>query len=169
MRISSYLTQPLLMATEDLHWADPSTLELNQLLVEQGATAPLMLLYTTRPEFRAQWPLRAHHTQITLNRLSARNVRTMVGQVAAQKALAEETIAAVVERTSGVPLFVEELTRAILESGDAKLSGREIPVTLHDSLMARLDRLGPAKEVLQIGAVIGTDFSYQLLRVEVRT
>jgi class 3 adenylate cyclase len=156
--------QPLVIATEDLHWADPSTLELTQLLVEQGATAPLMLLYTARPEFQAQWPSRAHHTQITLNRLSSRDVRTIVGQVAAQKALSDETIAAVVERTSGVPLFVEELTRAVLEGGDAQLSGREIPVTLHDSLMARLDRLGPAKEVAQIGAVIGGEFSYELLR-----
>ena len=87
----------------------------------------------------------------------------MVEQVAAQKALSEETIATVVERTGGVPLFVEELTRAVLESGDAKLTGREIPVTLHDSLMARLDRLGSAKEVAQVGAVIGSEFSYELL------
>ena len=155
--------QPIVIAIEDLHWADPSTLELLQLLVEQGATARLLLLYTARPEFHAQWPPRAHHTQITLNRLSARNVRTMVGEVAAQKALSEETIATVVERTGGVPLFVEELTRAVLESGDAKLTGREIPATLHDSLMARLDRLGPAKGVIQIGAVIGSEFSYELL------
>ncbi len=109
--------QPTVITTEDLHWADPSTLELIQLLVEQGARARLLLLYTARPEFRAQLALRAHHTQITLNRLNSRNVRAMVGQVAAQKALPEETIAAVVERTGGVPLFVEELTRAVLESG----------------------------------------------------
>ena len=87
----------------------------------------------------------------------------MVAEVAAQKALSDETIATVVERTGGVPLFVEELTRAVLESGDAKLTGREIPATLHDSLMARLDRLGPAKEVIQVGAVIGSEFSYELL------
>jgi predicted ATPase len=147
--------QPTVITTEDLHWADPSTLELIQLLVEQGARERLLLLYTARPEFRAQWPLRAHHAQITLNRLSSRNVRTMVAQVAARTALSEDTIAAMVERTGGVPLFVEELTRAVLESGDAKLTGREIPVTLHDSLMARLDRLGPSKEVIQVGAVIG--------------
>ena len=115
--------QPLIIATEDLHWADPSTLELIQLLVEQGATARLLLLYTARPEFRAQWPLRAHQTQITLNRLSARNVRTMVEEVAARKALSADTIAAMVERTGGVPLFVEELTRAVLESGNARLTG----------------------------------------------
>ena len=112
--------QPTVIATEDLHWADPSTLELIQLLVEQGAQARLLLLYTARPEFRAQWPLRAHHAQITLNRLSSRNVRVMVAQVAARTALSEETIAAMVERTGGVPLFVEELTRAVLESGDAQ-------------------------------------------------
>jgi len=157
-------TQPMVIATEDLHWADPSTLELIQLLVEQGSPARLLLLYTARPEFHAPWPMRAHHTQINLNRLTAGNVRTMVAQVAARIALADETIATVVERTGGVPLFVEELTRAVLESGEAKLTGREIPATLHDSLMARLDRLGPAKEVIQIGAVIGSEFSYELLR-----
>jgi class 3 adenylate cyclase/tetratricopeptide (TPR) repeat protein len=155
--------QPLVLATEDLHWADPSTLEVIQLAVEQGATVPLLLLHTARPEFRIQWPLRSHHTQITLDRLSAHNVRTMIGQVAAQKALSEAAISAVVERTTGVPLFVEELTRAVLESSGAGLSAHEIPVTLHDSLMARLDRLGVAKEVLQMGAVIGSEFSYQLL------
>jgi len=154
--------QPLVIATEDLHWADPSTLELIQLLVEQGATVKLLLLYTARPEFHIPWPLRAHHTQINLNRLSARDVRAMV-EVAARNALAGETVDTVIERTGGVPLFVEELTRAVLESGGAKLAGREIPATLHDSLMARLDRLGPAKEVLQIGAVIGSEFSYELL------
>jgi class 3 adenylate cyclase len=155
--------QSTIVAIEDLHWADPSTLELLRLLVEQGATAPLLLLYTARPEFRVPWPMRSHHTQITLNRLNVRNVRTMVAQVAAQKALSEDTIAAVIERTGGVPLFVEELTRTVLESGDAKLSGRQIPVTLHDSLMARLDRLGAAKEVAQVGSVIGNEFSYELL------
>jgi len=155
--------QPTVIALEDLHWADPSTLELIQLLVEQGERARLFLLFTARPEFRVQWPLRAHHTQITLNRLSARNVRIMVQEVAARKALSDETVAAVVERTGGVPLFVEELTRAVLESGQAKVTEREIPVTLHDSLMARLDRLGPAKEVIQIGAVLGNEFTYELL------
>jgi tetratricopeptide (TPR) repeat protein len=109
------------------------------------------------------WPLRAHHTQINLNRLGVREVRAMVAQVAASKALADDTVATVVERTGGIPLFVEELTRAVLESVNAKLTGREIPVTLHDSLMARLDRLGGAKEVAQVAAVIGREFSYELL------
>jgi predicted ATPase len=155
--------QPLVVATEDLHWADASTLELIQLLVEQGATARLLLLYTARPEFRSRWPVRAHHIQINVNRLSARDIRTMVQEVAARKALSDDTIATVVERTGGVPLFVEELTRAVLESGGAGLTGRKIPVTLQDSLMSRLDRLGPAKEIIQIGAVIGGEFSYEVL------
>jgi hypothetical protein len=155
--------QPTVIAIEDLHWADPSTLELLQLLVEQRTTARLLLLFTARPEFHAPCMTRAHHAQITLSRLSARDVRTMVEEVAAQKALTEETIAIVLERTGGVPLFVEELTRAVLESGDATLSGRQIPATLHDSLMARLDRLGHAKQVAQVGAVIGSEFSYKLI------
>jgi predicted ATPase len=153
----------LTIAIEDLHWADASTLEVIQLLVEQGPTAPLLLLCTARPEFHPQWPLRAHHMQITLNRLSARNVHEMIVQVATRHALAGDTVDTVIERTGGVPLFVEELTRAVLESGGAKLAGREIPVTLHDSLMAWLDQLGPAKEVIQIGAAIGSEFSYELL------
>ncbi|HEX4209392.1 MAG TPA: AAA family ATPase, partial [Candidatus Binataceae bacterium] len=162
--LSSARIQPLIITLEDLHWIDPSTLELIQLLIEQGAHERLLLLFTARPEFRPPWPLRSHHTQINLNRLGAREVRTIVAQVAAQKALADETVAAVVERTGGVPLFVEELTRALLERGDARLTGREIPATLHDSLIARLDRLGPARETLQIGAILGSEFSYALLR-----
>jgi class 3 adenylate cyclase/tetratricopeptide (TPR) repeat protein len=157
-------TQPVVRIVEDLHWLDASTLELQQLLAEHGAMVPLMLLYTTRPEFRAPWAMRAHHTQITLNRLNVHDVRAMIAQVTARNALASEAVDVLVERTSGVPLFVEELTRAMLETGGARYGSRDIPVTLYDSLMARLDRLGPAKEILQIGAVIGNDFSYQLLR-----
>jgi tetratricopeptide (TPR) repeat protein len=109
--------------------------------------------------------MRTHHSQLTLNCLSAGNVREMIAQVAARHALAGETVDTMIERTGGVPLFVEELTRAVLESGGGKLAGGEIPATLHDSLMARLDRLGPAKEVIQLGAVIGSEFSYELLHV----
>jgi class 3 adenylate cyclase/tetratricopeptide (TPR) repeat protein len=155
--------QPLVMAVEDLHWFDASSLEVLQLLVEQGATSPLLLLFTARPEFRAPWRLRAHHTDLTLNRLSARDVRELVGQVLATKALSGEAIEQVIERTAGVPLFVEELTRVVLERGDAKLALRDIPATLHDSLMARLDRLGRAKEVAQVASVIGRKFSYELI------
>ena len=96
-------------------------------MVEQGAHARLLLLYTARPEFHAPWPMLAHHTQLNLNRLTVRNARTMVAQVAAKIALSEETVATVVARTGGVPLFVEELTRAVLESGDAKLTGARFP------------------------------------------
>jgi class 3 adenylate cyclase/tetratricopeptide (TPR) repeat protein len=156
--------QPIVIVTEDLHWADPSTLELIQLMVEQGATVPLLLLYTARPEFCATWPQRGHLTQITLKELSVGEVRAMIAELAAQRALADETVTAIVERAGGVPLFVEELTLAVLENGDAKLVTRGIPVTLRDSLMARLDRLGPAKEAIQLGAVIGSEFSYELLR-----
>ena len=99
--------QATVLVIEDLHWVDPSTLELLQLLVEQEATPRLLLLFTARPEFRAQWAPRMHHTQITLNRLSARNVRTMLREVAAQKALSEETIATVLERTAGCPFLLK--------------------------------------------------------------
>ena len=155
--------QPMVIGVEDLHWIDPSTLELMQMLVEQAATAPLMLLYTTRPEFRAPWAMRAHHAQITLNRLNERDTREMVAGVVAREALAQELIDAVVKRTDGVPLFAEELTRLILE-GAGRSVVREIPTTLRDSLTARLDRLGPAKEVAQVAAVIGREFSYRLLQ-----
>jgi predicted ATPase len=120
--------QPLVLVSEDLHWLDPSTLELLQLLAEQGASVPLMLLYTARPEFRAPWPIRTHHNQIALNRLSSRDVREMVAGVAASSALTSERVEAVVERTGGVPLFVEELTRAVMEGGNAQIAGREIPL-----------------------------------------
>src|SRR5882757_3079398 len=122
-----------------------------------------MLVCTARPEFHAPWKPRAHHTHLTLNRLTARDVRELVGHVVATNALSGEAIDQVIERTGGVPLFAEELTRAMLEKGDAKPALREIPATLHDSLMARLDRLGPAKQVAQIGSVIGREFSYELI------
>jgi predicted ATPase len=157
--------QPMVMVVEDLHWLDPSSLELQQLLAEQGAIAPLMLLYTARPEFRQPWPLRPHHTQITLNRLSTRDAQKMIAEVASRHPLARETIDAVIERSSGVPLFVEELTRVVLESRDARPGAHAIPETLHDSLMARLDGLGAAKELVQLAAVIGTEFSYELLQL----
>jgi predicted ATPase len=156
--------QPLVLVVEDLHWLDPSTLDLQQLLAEQGATVPLMLLYTARPEFHVEWPLREHHIQIRVNRLSSRDTREMITQVAVRDALAIDTIEAVIARTSGVPLFVEELTRAVLERGDARSVAKEIPTTLRDSLMARLDRLGRAKEVAQNASVIGREFSYDLLQ-----
>jgi class 3 adenylate cyclase/tetratricopeptide (TPR) repeat protein len=165
--IGTARSQPVVIAIEDLQWVDPSTLELIQLLGEQGATSRLLLIYTARPEFRVPWPMRSHHTQLTLNRLSARDVREMVARVSAHISLSDETVAAVVERTGGVPLFVEELTRVVLENS-GRLLLREIPVTLQDLLTARLDRLGAAKEIAQIAAVIGREFSYELLRALAR-
>ncbi len=154
--------QPVVIVLDDLHWADASTLELTQLLVEQGASARLLLLYTARPELRAPWPLRSHHTWITLARLGRQHVQQMARRVAAHAALPPELLEAVIARTDGVPLFVEELTKWIVEG--AASSAREIPATLADSLMARLDRLGSAKEVAQIASVLGREFSYALLR-----
>ena len=155
--------QPLVTVIEDLHWIDPSTLELAHTLVEQAATAPLMLLYTARPEFRTSWPMRAHHAQLTLSRLNDRDTREMVARIVTHTALAQDVIDTVVKRTDGVPLFAEELTRLLLE-GDGRSVTREIPATLQDSLTARLDHLGPAKEVAQVGAVIGREFSFELLQ-----
>jgi class 3 adenylate cyclase/tetratricopeptide (TPR) repeat protein len=153
--------QPVVLVVEDLHWTDPSTLELQGLLAEQVATAPVLILYTAREEFRAPWPLLAHHAQVTLNRLSARQVREIVGHLAGETTLSNEAIETLVARTDGVPLFVEELTRALMESDGG--AARTVPGSLHDSLIARLDRLGAAKEVAQVGAVLGREFSYALL------
>lgn len=156
--------QPLVILIEDLHWADPSTLELLQLLVEQVATVPVLLLGTARPEFQVPWPSRAHSTQLMLSRLTQRHVREMVIGVAAQAKLLAEVVEQVAARTDGVPLFVEELTKAVTEVG-AAAAAREIPTTLSDSLMARLDRLGgPAKEVAQVASVCGREFSFEMLR-----
>ncbi|MGO9455342.1 MAG: AAA family ATPase [Candidatus Binataceae bacterium] len=155
--------QSVVMAVEDLHWFDASSLELMQLLIDQAPTARVMLVCTARPEFRASWTLRAHHSHLNLTRLNARDVRKLVAGVVAQSALSSETIEKVVERTDGVPLFVEELTRAVLEKGDAKPAVGDIPATLLDSLTARLDRLGPAKRVAQIASVVGREFSYELI------
>ncbi len=160
--------QPLVIVMEDLHWVDPSTVELIQTLVEQGATAPLMLLCTARPEFRSPWPMRAHHAQLTLNRLDQRQTLELVAAVISRAGVTRELIDAVVNRTDGVPLFAEELTRLLLE-GDGRSVVKDIPATLRDSLMARLDRLGRAKEVAQVAAVIGRDFSYALLQAVART
>jgi class 3 adenylate cyclase/predicted ATPase len=153
--------QPMVIVTEDLHWVDPSTLELHGLLVQQGATVPLMLVYTTRPEFEVPWPQRPHHTHLSLNRLGRREVQDMVEGVAGRMVLAPEILRTVVTRTDGVPLFVEELTKAVVEAGGVAV--QEIPATLQESLLARLDRLGGAKDVAQVAAVLGREFSYSVL------
>jgi len=156
--------QPLVMVLEDVHWADPSTLELHQALVEQCAALPVMLIYTARPEFIAPWPTRTHHAHLMLARLSGRHTREMAQLAVARAALTDRTLDLVVERTDGVPLFVEELARVVVEAGGGEDSGRRIPATLADSLMARIDNLGPAKQVAQLAAVIGREFSWALLR-----
>ena len=125
------------------------------MLVEQGTSVPLLLVYTARPEFRVPWPLLGHHTQRPLSRLGTAEVRAMIESVAAHTALSEDVMQKVVKRTDGVPLFVEELTKTVLGAPDS----RAIPTTLEDSLRARLDRLGSAMDVAQIGAVIGREFS----------
>ena len=155
-------TQPVALAVEDLHWADPTSLDLLRSLVERGGQAPLMILATARPEFRAPWAMRSNHSVIALAPLDRAQVRRMVGEIAASHALPAEVVDGVGERTGGVPLFVEEVTRLLLERG-AGGGVQTIPPTLQQSLAARLDRLGEAREVAQIGAVLGRDFSYPLL------
>jgi class 3 adenylate cyclase/predicted ATPase len=155
--------QPIVLILEDLHWADPTTLDALRGIAERGAMAPLFVLLTARPEFRPPWGARSHHGAISLVPLDRQQVRHMVGELTARHALAKEVIEGVTERTGGVPLFVEEVTRLLLERGEQ--SGvQAIPPTLQQSLTARLDRLGPAREVAQIAAVIGRGFSYQLVR-----
>ncbi len=155
-------SQPVALAFEDLHWADPTSLDLMQALAERGAQAPLLILATARPEFRPPWSLRSHHSVISLSPLDRADVVLMVGELAARHALSQEVVEGVSERTGGVPLFVEEVTRLLLERGEAG-GLQAIPPTLQQSLAARLDRLGEAREVAQIGAVLGRDFTYSLL------
>jgi tetratricopeptide (TPR) repeat protein len=155
--------QPVVLAIEDLHWADPTTLDVLRGIAERGALAPLFVLITTRPEFRAPWGMRSHHGMIALAPLDGQQVRQMVGELAARHALSKEVVDGVTERAGGVPLFVEEVTRLLLEYGEQG-GVRAIPPTLQQSLTARLDRLGPAREVAQIGSVIGRDFSYAIIR-----
>jgi predicted ATPase len=119
--------QPVVIALEDLHWVDPSTLELMQTLVEQAATMPLLLLYTSRPEFRPPWPMRAHHMQITLSRLDDHYTQEMVAAVASRVVLPKDVVDTVVKRTDGVPLFAEELTRLIWRATSAWSRARFLP------------------------------------------
>jgi predicted ATPase len=161
--LASARIQPVVLALEDVHWADPTTLDVLRGIAERGALAPLFVLITARPEFRPPWGMRSHHSTISLAPLDRSQVRHMVGELAARHALPKEVVDGVTDRTGGVPLFVEEVTRLLLERGE-RGAFQAIPPTLQQSLMARLDRLGSAREVAQIGAVIGRDFSYPLLR-----
>ena len=165
--------QPILMIFEDLHWADPTSRELLDLTVEQIDRLPVLLIATFRPEYQPPWTGQPHVTTLSLRRLGRHEsdelVRGIIGNTAA---LPREIMAEIVERTDGVPLFLEELTKAVVENaviGSVPAASLAIPATLHASLMARLDRLGPAaKEVAQIGACIGREFSYELLAAVAR-
>jgi class 3 adenylate cyclase/predicted ATPase len=167
--------QPVLAVWEDVHWADPSTLELLGLMIDQVPTARMLTLVTARPEFRPPWAPRSHLTQLTLGRLPRPQVETMVRQLTGGKPLPAEVLTQVVAKTDGVPLFVEELVKMLLESGLVReeadrymltgpLPPLAIPATLQDSLMARLDRLSTTRAVAQLGAVLGRAFTYELIR-----
>src|SRR5262249_27756815 len=161
---------PVRLDIEDLHWVDPSTGEFLALLHDQVPTARLLVLLTFRPEFHPPWAMRSHMTQIMLRRLGPKQAEVMVQKVTGGKDLPAEVLRQLVAKTDGVPVFVDELTQTVLESGlyvetqHAAPLPLAIPATLHDSLMARLDRLGPAKEVAQIGATLGREFSYEVLQ-----
>jgi class 3 adenylate cyclase/predicted ATPase len=166
--------QPVLALYEDAHWIDPTTLEFLGLVIERIQKLPVLVLITFRPEFQPPWTSQAHVTTLTMSRLGRRQGADLVARVTGAKPLPEEIVEQIVARTDGVPLFVEELTKTVLESdlladaGDhyeftGLLPPLAIPATLHDSLMARLDRLAPVKEVAQIGAAIGREFSHALL------
>ena len=156
--------QPLVVVIEDLHWADPSTLEAIGLLLEEVATLPVLLVLTARSEFAVPWTLRSHCAQLVLNRLTRGQAREMIAEIVSRHAPALANLDALVARTDGVPLFAEELARAVAEQKADAVEGLDIPATLQDSLLARLDRLGPAKEIAQLASVIGREFSYLLLR-----
>jgi class 3 adenylate cyclase/tetratricopeptide (TPR) repeat protein len=160
--LASARAQTLVLVFEDLHWADPTTIEAFCALAERVAEAPLLLVATTRPEFRSQLSLRSHHSVIALRPLDRADVALMVGGLTARRALGTDVIEGVSKRTGGVPLFVEEVTRLLLERGDEG-GLQAIPPTLQQLLTARLDTLGDAREVAQIGAVLGRDFSFALL------
>jgi predicted ATPase/class 3 adenylate cyclase len=166
--------RPVFILFEDVHWADPTSLELLTLVLERGARLRVLLLITARPEFTQPWPGHAHVTTISLTRLSRHDGAELIDRVTAGKTLPEEVVNQILARTDGVPLFVEELTKTVLETGlleeqeghyvlNRPLPSMAIPTTLHASLMARLDRLAPVREVAQIGAVVGREFSYELL------
>jgi predicted ATPase len=167
-------TKPVLMIVEDAHWIDPTTQESVDLTIGRAEGARLLVVVTGRPEYRPNWLGRPNATMLVLNRLSKRQGAELVEGVTGGISLPSEVLEQVVARTDGVPLFVEELTRTVMESGilreqdgryvlDGPLPPLAIPATLHDSLMARLDRLVPAKEVAQAGAAIGRTFRHDLL------
>ncbi|HJS86556.1 MAG TPA: hypothetical protein VJ779_13950, partial [Acetobacteraceae bacterium] len=157
---------PALVIFEDVHWIDPTTLELLSRVVERAASMRALVLVTARPEFRPPWPDQAHVTTMVLNRLGGDEAAMLADGVAGAVSLPTAVRRRIVRHAEGVPLFVEELTKAALESGLSAQDERPeppVPASLHDLLLARLDRLGPAREVAQVGAVIGREFSHELL------
>ena len=165
---------PVIMLIEDVHWIDASTLEALDAMISRADTLPVLMVITHRPEFEGRWTGHGHVTHHSLNRLRRRDGKTLAEQVTGGRALPEEILQQILERTDGVPLFVEELTKTVLEAGfleeengryvlDGPLPPLAIPSTLHDSLMARLDRLAPVKEVAQAAACIGREFAPGLL------
>jgi len=167
--------QPVLLIAEDLHWLDPSTLELLSLLIEQCAQMRLCLVLTARPEFHPPWAMVAHLTALMLRRLAPAEVERLVTHVVGDKVFPPAVLQEVVRKTDGVPLFVEELTKTVLASGlleeqedrytlQGPLPPLAIPATLHDALLARLDRLAAAKVVAQLGAAIGRTFAYDVVQ-----
>jgi class 3 adenylate cyclase/tetratricopeptide (TPR) repeat protein len=166
--------RPVLMVFEDMHWVDPTTLELLDLMVDRIPAHPVLALLTHRPDLTPTWTGEAHVTSIALTKLGPENCTSLVSAVTGDRALPDEVLREIVKKTDGVPLFVEELTKTVIESGmlraetaryvlDQPLPALAIPATLQDSLMARLDRLASVKDIAQIGAVIGREFGHQLL------
>jgi class 3 adenylate cyclase/predicted ATPase len=165
--------QPVLMIFEDAHWSDPTSLEAFGRTVDRIRTLPVLLIVTFRPEFNPPWVGQSRVTSVTLNRLEERETAAIIARLVGNKDLPADVMAEIVERTDGIPLFVEEMTKAVLEAEGESEARRtvaavaspalSVPASLHASLMARLDRLGPAKEVAQAGAAIGREFSHTLL------
>jgi predicted ATPase len=166
--------QPILVVYEDLHWIDPTSLELLSLAIEQVRDQRILLMATTRPEFSAPWPGHRHVSTLSLNRFGRSESEALIAGITKGKVLPPQVRDQIITRTDGVPLFVEELTKTVLESGllrdlgdhyelTGPLPTLAIPSTLHASLLARLDRLAAVKDVAQIGAVIGREFSYPLI------
>ena len=162
--------EPVLVVCEDMHWADATTLELFDLTVDRIRGLPILVLMTFRPEFEPTWAGLVNVSLLRLDRLNRQETRALVEQVTVGRQLPGEMMMQIIEKTDGIPLFVEELTKMVLESGllvenagcyrvDSPLPPLAIPATLQDSLMARLDRLAPVKEVAQVGAAIGRDLN----------
>jgi class 3 adenylate cyclase/tetratricopeptide (TPR) repeat protein len=168
--------KPVLIIFEDAQWADPTSLELFSHIVDRVPTLRVLLVIAYRPEFQPVWLGRPQVTALTINRLAARQAGTMIDHIVGDKSLPASIRKDIIERTDGIPLFIEEMTKAVLEVDNQSVAERTVaaamppavPASLHASLMARLDRVGPAKEVAQIGAAIGREFSHELLAAVVR-